>query len=335
MRSIINIFDKFKNENGIVIIYIAILLVVLIGMAAFAIDIGYHRVARNQLQDASDAAALAGARQLGQNYYTAQSPTTNVVEQATAIAEANFAAGKQLTSANIDSIQIGKWDSVYRSFSVPASNPHPDAVQVITKSSFSGFFSSILGQNSLRTEATACAAISGPCEEKPTIPLAISTAYFDLFTNHEACEDIQLQNTYQSCAGWTNLSTNTFHYSQVQAMLQGGVANMPMVSAGDQINIDNGTNTPTLQDLLDLFNVMKSGSPPSWQVHVVVYSGQCNPNPSNLYTVVGFATMTITDVIPTGSNKGIKGVVDCNISVQSRGGCYYAGTYGTIPGLVQ
>ena len=60
MKKLFNISAKFKNEKGVTLVYVAILLVVFLGIAALAIDIGYHRVVRNQLQNAADAAALAG-----------------------------------------------------------------------------------------------------------------------------------------------------------------------------------------------------------------------------------------------------------------------------------
>lgn len=49
---------------------VAILLVVLLGCAAFAIDIGHLYVARAELQRAADSAALAGASGLGRPFDT-------------------------------------------------------------------------------------------------------------------------------------------------------------------------------------------------------------------------------------------------------------------------
>ena len=43
---------------------VAVMLVVLLGMTAFAIDIGHLMVVRNELRNAADAGALAGARKL-------------------------------------------------------------------------------------------------------------------------------------------------------------------------------------------------------------------------------------------------------------------------------
>src|ERR687883_686916 len=42
----------------------ALLATVLVGMVAFSVDVGYIAVARNELQNAADSAALAGAARL-------------------------------------------------------------------------------------------------------------------------------------------------------------------------------------------------------------------------------------------------------------------------------
>ena len=43
---------------------VAVLMVVLLGMVAFAVDVGWMGIAQAELQNAADAAALAGAGQL-------------------------------------------------------------------------------------------------------------------------------------------------------------------------------------------------------------------------------------------------------------------------------
>ena len=52
------------KRKGTVIVMVAILMVVLIGCAALAVDVGYLYVARTELQRAADAGALAGAQGL-------------------------------------------------------------------------------------------------------------------------------------------------------------------------------------------------------------------------------------------------------------------------------
>lgn len=53
-----------KNKRGVAIVYLALLLIVLIGFAALVIDLGYMYVTKSQLQNAADAGALAGASKL-------------------------------------------------------------------------------------------------------------------------------------------------------------------------------------------------------------------------------------------------------------------------------
>lgn len=53
-----------KNRRGIAIVYIALGLIALVGFAALTIDVGYFYVVKSQLQNAADAAALAGAAKL-------------------------------------------------------------------------------------------------------------------------------------------------------------------------------------------------------------------------------------------------------------------------------
>jgi Flp pilus assembly protein TadG len=63
-----------RDQRGATAIVVAISLVLLISCAALAIDMGHLYVARNQLQNAADAGALAGARFL----YTAECGASNI-----------------------------------------------------------------------------------------------------------------------------------------------------------------------------------------------------------------------------------------------------------------
>src|SRR5687767_985044 len=51
-------------RKGVVLPLAAALMVVLIGMLAFAVDLGYISLVRGQMQAAADSAALAGTSQL-------------------------------------------------------------------------------------------------------------------------------------------------------------------------------------------------------------------------------------------------------------------------------
>ena len=53
-----------RRERGQILPIVALALVVMLGISAFAIDVGYAYYAKRQLQSATDAAALAGAQDL-------------------------------------------------------------------------------------------------------------------------------------------------------------------------------------------------------------------------------------------------------------------------------
>ena len=56
--------QRVRQERGAIIIFVALGLVVLIGMMGLAIDLGHAYVNKSQLQNIADACALAGASAL-------------------------------------------------------------------------------------------------------------------------------------------------------------------------------------------------------------------------------------------------------------------------------
>ena len=57
-------FTGRRRQSGAAAILVAFLMIVFLGIAALALDIGYLYVVRTELQNAADAAALAGAGRL-------------------------------------------------------------------------------------------------------------------------------------------------------------------------------------------------------------------------------------------------------------------------------
>ena len=124
--------QRLRDSRGVTLLWVAILLTVFIGIAALAIDVGYLAVARNESQNGADAAALAGARRLGENYLLKISPrSTDVTTAAQATAALNQVAAKNL-AANNAGTQIGTWDPSAKTFDATAVD-YPNAVQVDVK----------------------------------------------------------------------------------------------------------------------------------------------------------------------------------------------------------
>ncbi len=160
----------------------ALLMTFMMGMLAFSIDIGYITSVQAELQDAADAAALAGAQQL-QNYFvsyyspgqtqqqqiylTVTTDTTNSsnpIPTAQQFASYNQAGGVYINVPSSD-VSFSYYDGT--TFSAPsyANNQFPNTVNVITRRDTTAngplglFFGKIFGISSINLTATASATI--------------------------------------------------------------------------------------------------------------------------------------------------------------------------------
>jgi hypothetical protein len=118
---------KLTEQRGSVLIVTALLLIVLLGFTAFAIDFGNAYIVKNELQNAADAAALAGASVLfsanelcigsdhpydcctgskAGNCNPSTVDDNNVRETAKAVAAKNYSSGNQ---APVPTVEIGHY----------------------------------------------------------------------------------------------------------------------------------------------------------------------------------------------------------------------------------
>jgi hypothetical protein len=209
---------RAKRQQGSVIIIFAICLFLLIGFAALAIDIGYLHTTRSELQNVADAAALAGARYLGDEYAKLAFSEmgshifsfNEVYAIVKEVAEQNKAANKSI-SIHADDVWIGLWDpeeSVDDIYEYTLQGP--DAVRVIARCDgtangpISTFLARIFGVNTMNVRSEkAVAALSGPSfvqEGELETPFGLSHKVFP----DECGEIIQFSPTTESCAGWHN-----------------------------------------------------------------------------------------------------------------------------------
>ncbi|RZI43998.1 hypothetical protein EGT07_00780 [Herbaspirillum sp. HC18] len=91
---------KLTRSRGAITLMLAMSLFVLFGFMALAIDLGRTYVVRTELQNAADAAALAGAKELDQTY----SGITKAIDRAIKMAQQNnylFSTPVTITAANL------------------------------------------------------------------------------------------------------------------------------------------------------------------------------------------------------------------------------------------
>ena len=103
------------NQKGAVIVTVAASMFVFIAMASLALDLGHLYVVRNELQNASDAGALAGVSVL---YNADGSINFGLVTTATNAAQANHSEKLPVEVIEAE-VRIGHWNFATRTFSVP------------------------------------------------------------------------------------------------------------------------------------------------------------------------------------------------------------------------
>ena len=135
-------------RRGATLVLVALLIVFIIGICAFAIDLGYIMVVRTELQSAADSAALAGAGAMVEGQDAAE-------EEAVVFALLNDAPDRPLSADNV-ALEFGEWDREQRSFSGGALQP--SALMVTVSSTTQPFFfGRIFGHQGFTSQASAVA----------------------------------------------------------------------------------------------------------------------------------------------------------------------------------
>ncbi|MBP7242531.1 pilus assembly protein TadG-related protein [Amaricoccus sp.] len=145
--------DLIGDDRGAVAVAVALLMPVLIGIGAFAVDVSHTRLVKNRLQSAADAAALAGVQLLGDQ---AAART-----RAVAYAAANVPPGFGAVTAAAD-VDFGSFDPAERVFT--PSSTDVNAIRVVARrdaergNAAPRFLAAIFGDEAIAVGASAVAA---------------------------------------------------------------------------------------------------------------------------------------------------------------------------------
>lgn len=126
---------RLEGRRGAVVVLLAIMMVAVLAITAIAMDFSRLWALRNELQTAADAGAHAGALQL--------LPPNNAAfaaDSAQAYALRNHAMAGVVT---VDSIQLGDWDDVSKTFATPGATT--DAINVVVSRPATGLVMKMLG----------------------------------------------------------------------------------------------------------------------------------------------------------------------------------------------
>lgn len=311
-----------QKKNGFVVILLAILLPLLIGFIALALDLARVWVVRNELQNAADAAALTGAAALAKP--TPSSPNTTYANPNWNQASTNALLAVGLNQADGHTLVDGQAVSGY--WNIKASPPtmqpttitptsfDKPAVQVtISKSTDNNggpllfYFAPFIHVYSIPISASSVAFVSAPGTANPgsLFPVAIDKCLLDNYWNSSTGQPINDPSTglpyefkigssyhYPPCNSgeWTSFQLNANDTTTIRNLIFNG--NPTALNVGDLIWIEPGTKAA----------LYASVPVPADVLLAVVQS----PGTNTQLPIIAFAPFHI-DASVGGSNKYIQG----------------------------
>ena len=325
--------SKLRDDSGVTVIVIAIVLVLLISFAAFAIDIPHLYVIRNELQNAADAGALAGARVLYNADGTAINEDANRIGKEAAMQNTSEKQPVEVnwTSGNTGDVQRGHWSFTTGTFTpndslLPVSlwdvdndeldaNPNfINAVRVITRRESTpaiSFLAKIFGRDSFQLSAEAIGYIGFAGTILPgevDLPIALCAESI-LDGNNYSCNIGRMINSGESTpnsetGGWTSFSqddacTGGTNSSEVRGYICAGGNTNPI-----SLNGDMATSGGQIQDAFSRLSDCwegKTGKTIPWEVSLPVISCPGN-NIGPCQKVVGAANVNIIWITGAGED---------------------------------
>lgn len=285
-----------RDRRGAVAMLTAAAIVALAGVGAIAVDVGYAVNAQRKLQASTDAAALAGALEIG-------STTINPVTTATSY---SATSGNQNAASNLN-VTMASGYPVLKCFTstgvtcvsgmsgVPAAN----GIQVKQQATVPTFFGNAIGISSLSLSATATAGSKGGKASPMDVMIIVDTT-------------ASMNTADSSCSGATRIACAL---GGVQAMLSG------FWPSEDQVGLlaFPGMTSAT---------VSKDYTCPTSNPTIVPYG---NLTPAPVYQIVGlstdYKTSDATTSLNTASNivKAVGGASGCSgIKAPGGEGTFYA-----------
>ena len=334
------------DERGAIAMITVISTLGIMGLLAFVIDLGQVYVARQELRNVADSAALAATRQMAEilktkstlvlqdsSFTLSSSELAQVTAAAANVAIQNKVGGQNIALDTTSDVSVGVWDMATSTFGAAVPGSVPDAVQVVARrdSTSNGpvtaYFAQMMGVSSFDVSAPATAALL-PVGAVPPGGIGLPIGINDEVFAAGACGDsikMYPTGTMDACAGWHtfNEGANANNLKDILDDLNNGSGGIlpngesPAVQVGDQVNFIGGTISSALQKMQDLYDAKQVGG--IMEGVVLVYDGDpsCS-NPNQQQTVVGFAKVTITSVQVTGNPKEIRGQIQCEVLDQGR-----------------
>ena len=324
--------NPLRNERGAVFVLIGLALTLLAAVIGFATDYGVLAYTQNQGQAAVDTAALAGASGIAQ--YRDDGDDSLIQERIAALDDANDVRG---LAADLGgggaTVELLVYDSASNTFTCE-SGCEPELVNAVrvTKTGYATpvYFSwarNLLGGTNPASYSVAVSAVghlSCPAEIDSGDGIGVIALRECEIDYPDDCNVPQVLQ-----GGTDNSAFTTFNLTGANVCKEMIEGNPPTnlqddVKVGDVINlVGTGQATSCLKAVDDRFAHCKESScesdPPDPTCIMTLPVIDCAGPESNA-KIVGFAEACITDVQSHGSNKWVKGEIECSLSCDDCGG---------------
>lgn len=294
MRRLTHRNRKNDGERGGVSVIVALLLVVLLGFGAMAVDVSMMYAERTQLRNGADAASLAIAQTCAK--YPSNVGCTSPSTLATSMGNSN--ANDKLS--NVKSIDLKTPNAVTVTVGAQEAGHTPNQVSL--------FFARVLGINTAEVTASSTANWGVPSKGPVILPLAIPSCRLDLVNGSPSGAVQVLKQDVNDCGGipggfgWIDTPGAT----KCGLTLRAGVS----TDSGVWFTSNTGASTPSLCTASD-FSQMNDQT-----VLLPLYDWATGTGSTGKYYIKGFAAFHITGYqfpsigFTTGAkvdNKSIRG----------------------------
>lgn len=264
---------RYDGERGAVSVIVALMLVVLLGFGAIAVDVGMLYSERTQLRNGADAAALAIAQKCSRDTSDVDCSTTSSL--AASFANSNATDGL----SNVKSTVL---DKTNRNVTVTVGSQEaghaPNQVSL--------FFAQVFGLNTTEVNATSSAQWGIPSKGPAILPLALAYCKLDLTAGSPSGAVQVLQQAVNDCGGipggfgWINNPGGT----TCRLTLTAGTS----TDTGIWFSSNTGASTPSTCTAAD-FSQMNDQT-----VLLPLYDLATGTGSSGMYYVKGFAAFHVT-----------------------------------------
>ncbi|MCB2191833.1 MAG: hypothetical protein KQI62_09725 [Deltaproteobacteria bacterium] len=342
-----------RGERAGIAAMAAIMLTVMVGMMGAVVDLGLLYATKNELQNAADAAALAGASTLvtwdaDRNIYAQPDVAVTTAQQ---VALANQAMGVNLQLL-LEDITLGLWVEPDKDFDPDhiGATSDPDYLSAcrvlvrrddIANSPVETIFAGAVGFSVVNVTALSTAELGyagSVGDGMVDLPIAVKEEALNSGGGPVCGETIYFHDENDENAEWTSFFTYPTNDPAVRDYVDGTLS-VPALDVGDEVSVINGNlSTHTFEALADRFeadgtDLDGDGSADAWQVLLPVI-GDTSSGASTA-TIAGFAHLVITEV-RNAPYKEITAVLQCGLVVpdSTTGGGNF-GSRATTPKLVE